>query len=1011
MNNYHLLDQIGEGSFGRVYKARRKFTGRIVAIKMINKLGQSKDDLNSFRREIDILKKVDHPNIMRHIEIFETSTDFCLVSELARGDLFQIIDDNQTLPEDILKSVAAQLVSALTNLHQHRIIHRDMKPQNVLICANGALKVCDFGFARALSCTTLVLTSIKGTPLYMAPELVQEQPYDEKVDVWSLGVILYELYFGKPPFFTNSIYKLIQMIVNEKISFPGQISDQFKDFLLQMLQKDPTKRSSCADLLTHPFISKVPLTPYDDSYYRMKKQQFDDAIEESLSDTATLPFQPPESSYPDFQGILLNPSNHSPEELLMAVKYLSENEVYDESPLAASFAYHFSEFVNKPLVAEEALKAATMLLKSNISVFLPPLKVGISLLGEPDMPHSAIDFFTELLVVPYAVKMVNMLDLTHEDLQLDEEKAEKLRDKLLSFLFTSDPIEASKTYAFMSFLVQVSPVFVTAISGQFASQVVPIITSSVIHRTSSPVTSGAFAILSKIVEKNNTSIQYIQPITNFVESFFSILKEIPTSLETFCVFSSAISFLAISYPLISQVSSFQQLFNKNNKASDVQTFMSKLYNDNLNELCQSLLSYGCEMPQTQVEYLSFVSIISSPFSHIPISSSIIDSCIKQINRLVLLHQPSLLKSIFNMPFQSIVSALTSLLHLFDISSCADPFAEFLLKHVKTQRDPLLVANLCKCNVPVKLSQFLAEYGPATTPAIISLLTHIVLLNNKPTPEMLNQASDILRSVFAIDIAAEAGLIISSHFARLGNEFTEVLEQCGAVIFAEQHLKSTNPSIRGRALNFIGNIWRHGAIREDVAERIFPQIINSMLTDKDKNVRRFAIFVIGNALFHSPKYGDAIIQNIDFVLRLIEDSCTITESTSTNFNSLNNVSSSNLTNSNSLGNIRNSYNKSFNINVEIADGAAGIIINLLHKDGTYVQKLMQCNVFEKIISTIAKNEEVGSRIIMRLPTLCKFDETKRILKIKANRSIIQKYTKNVNEEVRNIAQSILKIIDA
>ena len=84
-----------------------------------------------------------------------------------------------------------------------------MKPQNILISANGVIKLCDFGFARAMSNNTVVLTSIKGTPLYMSPELVQEMPYDHTADLWSLGVIIYELFVGQPPFYTNSIYTLI----------------------------------------------------------------------------------------------------------------------------------------------------------------------------------------------------------------------------------------------------------------------------------------------------------------------------------------------------------------------------------------------------------------------------------------------------------------------------------------------------------------------------------------------------------------------------------------------------------------------------------------------------------------------------------------------------------------------------------------------------------------------------------------------------------------------------------
>jgi hypothetical protein len=103
-----------------------------------------------------------------------------------------------------------------------------MKPQNILIGAGGMVKLCDFGFARAMSSNTMVLTSIKGTPLYMAPELVQEQPYNHTVDLWSLGVILYELFVGQPPFYTNSIYTLIQLIVKDPVKFPSNMSPEFR---------------------------------------------------------------------------------------------------------------------------------------------------------------------------------------------------------------------------------------------------------------------------------------------------------------------------------------------------------------------------------------------------------------------------------------------------------------------------------------------------------------------------------------------------------------------------------------------------------------------------------------------------------------------------------------------------------------------------------------------------------------------------------------------------------------
>lgn len=129
-----------------------------------------------------------------------------------------------------------------------------MKPQNVLIGKGGVVKLCDFGFARAMSINTLVLTSIKGTPLYMSPELVEEKPYDHNADLWSLGCILYELFVGKPPFYTNSIFQLVSLIIKDEIKWPKTMSEDFRSFLRGLLTKDPHKRLTWPYLLKHPFV-------------------------------------------------------------------------------------------------------------------------------------------------------------------------------------------------------------------------------------------------------------------------------------------------------------------------------------------------------------------------------------------------------------------------------------------------------------------------------------------------------------------------------------------------------------------------------------------------------------------------------------------------------------------------------------------------------------------------------------------------------------------------------------
>lgn len=255
MNLYHVLELVGEGSFGRVYKGRKRYSGQVVALKFMPKVGRTEKELRNLKREIEIMRDLQHPNIVQLFDSFETDTEVVVVTEYAEGQLFQILEDDGSLPENQVQEIACQLVSALYYLHSHRILHRDMKPQNILLGKSGVVKLCDFGFARAMSVSTLVLTSIKGTPLYMSPELVEEKPYDHTADLWSLGCILYELHTGAPPFYTNSIFHLVQMIVRDPVKWPDTMSVTCMSFLKGLLTKDPQKRLSWPDLLHHPFVA------------------------------------------------------------------------------------------------------------------------------------------------------------------------------------------------------------------------------------------------------------------------------------------------------------------------------------------------------------------------------------------------------------------------------------------------------------------------------------------------------------------------------------------------------------------------------------------------------------------------------------------------------------------------------------------------------------------------------------------------------------------------------------
>ncbi|EDQ86072.1 uncharacterized protein MONBRDRAFT_34023 [Monosiga brevicollis MX1] len=260
---YRLKDCLGHGSFAEVYRGQRN-DGLPVAIKRIvrGKLKKKKAQ-RLLEQEIQILQAMDHPNIMMLYERIDTRDDICLVTEFCEGgDLSEYIEKHAPLEENLVADFTQQLNAALTYLRSRDVVHRDLKPHNVLLSKTPSgkiiLKLADFGFARILGEDDLAATFC-GSPLYMAPEVLDRDAYSAKAELWSLGVILFSCVTGHPPFRAQSLPALRAQIKNPhlKPDIPASTSTDLADLLLQLLQVDPEHRMTLAELARHPFVRRA----------------------------------------------------------------------------------------------------------------------------------------------------------------------------------------------------------------------------------------------------------------------------------------------------------------------------------------------------------------------------------------------------------------------------------------------------------------------------------------------------------------------------------------------------------------------------------------------------------------------------------------------------------------------------------------------------------------------------------------------------------------------------------
>ena len=263
--DYKKLNFLGEGSFASVYKVQSRLSDEIRAMKIINKSSNiSLEDDKEIFNEINILRTMDHPNILKIFEFYSNKDSYSIVTELCSGgELFQEIIDKGPFNEKYAAYVMYQIFSAINYCHNMHIIHRDLKPENILIVKrekNGypLIKICDFGTSKMFD-KGAVQKKLVGSSYYIAPEVLKKH-YNEKCDMWSCGVILYILLSARPPFGGDNDTEIMARVAKGKYDLKSSpfdtISKEGKDLIKSLLVMEPEKRLSADKALSHPWLKQ-----------------------------------------------------------------------------------------------------------------------------------------------------------------------------------------------------------------------------------------------------------------------------------------------------------------------------------------------------------------------------------------------------------------------------------------------------------------------------------------------------------------------------------------------------------------------------------------------------------------------------------------------------------------------------------------------------------------------------------------------------------------------------------
>jgi len=261
ITDFTLIKELGVGSFGRVLLVQHNLTQAQYAIKAIDKRNKANiQEKPYFRREIEIMYRIHHPNVVKLFGHFEDNTYCYFIMEyIAGGNIYSYVPKNgiHTISTQQVASIIKDVISATYFLHHMYppIIHRDIKPENVLLGDNMRAKLTDFGWSNYMQ-GDFKRTTVCGTPIYLAPEMINNTGHDEKVDIWCIGVLLFELITGQQPWKGSDVQTVKYNISRLKINWPKQMDRTAADLISKILRYNPEERISLRNMLMHPFFTK-----------------------------------------------------------------------------------------------------------------------------------------------------------------------------------------------------------------------------------------------------------------------------------------------------------------------------------------------------------------------------------------------------------------------------------------------------------------------------------------------------------------------------------------------------------------------------------------------------------------------------------------------------------------------------------------------------------------------------------------------------------------------------------